>query len=265
MVSIQFSIILIVNSLGVVPMFPDSNENGGEEAEEEAEEESEEEGEEEGDDEGNDEEEENSNSPVQKRERIVEISHLLAKKQSLASNTRVVGAMDAGVRYPIAVAAIHNNSKNALTLKVRKSNLYTHETTMARQLEFLKAQQPAVGKAEAELATGSKRSLNAQTFIKGYFEPLCRNRKTLVNFYGSRMIRNLRFGKDRNVKKLYDKYCTSIFGMLGVKSHAKVKEGEIIFAVGDDYVSTNHKNRRPSKHATFWRYFIRKVQVIICW
>lgn len=190
-----------------------------------------------------------------------EISHKLNRNPQLAKNNKIIAAIDAGQRYPIAIAAKARDASSFLSYKVRKENLYQFENEECRKLEYMKAEQPEVLAAEQQLArTGSKNSYNADSFIDGYFKDWLAVHRKLYDFYGQRQIRNMRYHKCWARKKLYDAHCTTILDMLGLKPNSKITNpGEVILVVEDDMIGVKHKGRRPSKHAVFWRYFLRKV------
>jgi hypothetical protein len=100
-------------------------------------------------------------------------------------------------------------------------------------------------------------------FLDGYFTAWLNHHETLFGFYSTPKMRNLRFHKEWAIQKLYDYHANEILSMLGVKPHEKIaRPGEVILCVEADSISTRHPGFRPSKHASFWRYFLRKVCII---
>ena len=190
-----------------------------------------------------------------------ELSHVLSRNPQWALNNRVIGAIDAGIRYPIALATKERGASYFRTYKVRKANLYQFENEECRKLEYMKAERPDVLAAERKLGeTGSKNSYNFEKFVDGYFKDWLAVHRTLFDFYGQRQIRNMRYHKSWARKKLYDAHSTTILDMLGLKPHSKIQNpGEVILVVEDKMIEVKHKRRRPSKHTSFWRYFLRKV------
>ena len=199
-----------------------------------------------------------------------ELSHILHRKPELAVNSRVVGAIDAGVRYPISVAVVHPQSTKAMVYTVRKGHLYMYENEQSHKLEEWKLEREDVKEAELKLASSrSKKSANYHEFVNGYFKDWLAVHELLYEFYGQRKIRNLRFHTAWARKRLYDLHVIRILAMFGLKPNQKIpnhRQGEYILTVEDGMIGTKHKGNRPSKHAAFWRYFIRKVSqsIIYC-
>ena len=193
-----------------------------------------------------------------------EISHVLNRHPELAKNNRVIGAIDAGIRYPIALATKERSADYFRTYKVRKTNLYHYENEECRKLEYMKSKRQDVVAAEQKLgSTGTKNSHNFELFVDGYFKDWLAVHRTLFDFYGQPQIRNMRYHKAWARKKLYDAHAATILDMLGLKPSSKINNpGEVILVVEDEMIEVKHKNRRPSKHAAFWRYFLRKVRII---
>ena len=80
-------------------------------------------------------------------------------------------------------------------------------------------------------------------------------------------MRNLRFHTAWARKRLYDLHVIRILAMSGLQTNnekiPKERRGGYILTVKDEMIGTQHKGRRPSRHAAFWRYFIRKVHLSI--
>lgn len=190
-----------------------------------------------------------------------EISHVLNRNPQLAINNRVIGAIDAGIRFPIALATKARGDSNFKTYQVRKTNLYQYENEECRMLELKKSERADVLEAERRLgSTGTKHSYSLDKFVNGYFKDWLATYQLLFQFYGQAPILNMRYHKMWARKKLYDAHSTTILEMLGLRPDSKIETpGEVILIVEDTKIEVKHTKRRPSKHAAFWRYFLRKV------
>ena len=190
-----------------------------------------------------------------------EISHRICRNPELAKNVRFVAALDAGIRCPIAVAVYDRELKTFQELRVRKRNLYHHENQQAQKLESMKQKNPDIAQAEQALGnSGTKNSYNLDQFKFGYMKDWFAQHETLFEFYGAPKIREIRSKTARSRKQMYDRLVAEILGLFGLAPHEKLqKPGEAIFIVEPTMIGTAHKGHRPSKHAAFWRYFIKKV------
>lgn len=190
-----------------------------------------------------------------------EVSHVLSRTR-MANGIRAVGAIDAGVRFPIAVAAYQLGQSHVSTYAARKNNLYQYENELSKKIECLKTEE--VRKAERQLgSSGTKNSYSFTKFVKGYFMDWISVGPTLTKFYSSPTIVNMQFHKAQQVQRLYDCHVERIFHMLGCGGMNKVNRGEIVFALEDNMIGTWHGGGRASKHAVFWKYFVRKASLLI--
>ena len=195
---------------------------------------------------------------------VHEISHVLSRHPELARVNRVIAAIDAGVRYPIAVAATQRDKTGILTYKVRKENLYQHVNQERQFLEQMKDDsKERVHEAEQQLgSSGTENAYAYERFMRGYFPDWLVVHQKLFQFYGRREIRNQRYHKTFAEQKLFDCHSERLFAMLGMKPNDKRRPGEVILVVENEMVIPWHAGRRPSRHSTFWTYFLRKVSCI---
>lgn len=187
-----------------------------------------------------------------------EVCKWICGEPEKAANIQTVAAADEGVRYPICVTSIDRSGRKK-NYKVKKGYLYQFSTDLSAKIDSAKSDR--IRSIESKLQ--SKESLNLDSFKEGYISTLMEHQETLEGFYGSRKMRRWRFDKDIKETRLYDSICHSLFELCGANQRgSKSGNSSILFVVGQNKTSTDHKNHRPSRHAAFWSYFARKAKAL---
>jgi hypothetical protein len=213
---------------------------------------------------------ESQQTPTQRADDYLpELSRYFAKNPERPKEIRTVMAVDEGVRFPIDVTVIQMPADGEIgqstpgvrrRMRVRKGCLYQHENQRAEKLAVMKANYPAVGRAEVELAaTGTKYSLDWASFRDGYYSAWLKHHETLLGFYGAIPIRASRMECAVRRQSLYDNLVDGLLKLMGVRFPTRGTTGQRLNAdklvvLGMQKISTKHNGNRDSKHAVFWRY-----------